>query len=437
MRPLCRFFLFAFFVLGTASAFAQPSAWTPPQAIDTGQSSEPALALNARGDVLVAWKRNDDSIAVAARSSDGAWGLPVLLNGDSGVSVDAPTAGLAGDGEAIVAWQRQETSDLFPPTLPRLVARVLKGIWQPAQTVDYVPPEPNVGAAGVPEIAMNEAGQGVLAFQEALAYGFVDRGLYVDRFVPGRGMSAPQRIDACAVRGTQSVAINAAGDAMAAYDSAACRRASHARVALIDSDGRVSVTDLHDRIPAAVRRGRDMQTTGDMASSGDVLAVWVHGNVIYGNAYSRVRHAWGAQSRPIEQNASGEASVHPQVKFEAPDRAFAVWEDVVGDTHSLHYAVFLDGRWSGEGVIDTQGDARNPVLAVNAQGLALVVWQRRLGDQHDLYVSRYANGRWEAPATLDQSPDDATDATLAVDPSGNAITVWVAGADIWVSSLGK
>ncbi|WP_354685182.1 hypothetical protein [Cupriavidus necator] len=68
--------------------------------------SQPRLSVNARGDAIVAWGRNDYALLASVAPANGAWGAATVLLDASAHSPSLPTVGLDGAGNAFVAWTK-------------------------------------------------------------------------------------------------------------------------------------------------------------------------------------------------------------------------------------------------------------------------------------------------------------------------------------------
>jgi len=100
--------------------------WSPPQLISTGlpDSVNPAVAVDARGEPLLAWERHDglSSVIQLTRRAGGRWQDPVDLSGASSPARH-PSLSVAPSGAVYVVWDREDG---------RIVARRWSGRWEPA-----------------------------------------------------------------------------------------------------------------------------------------------------------------------------------------------------------------------------------------------------------------------------------------------------------------
>jgi hypothetical protein len=139
--------------------------------------------------------------------------------------------------------------------------------------------------------------------------------------------------------------------------------------------------------------------------------------------------AWG-EAEWIEPAGVGN-SLGQDIAVDEELSAIAVWtlEDEVGGTIFANRYTRVD-LWGEEPepISDAAGNAANPKLAVDAAGNAFAVWERStsVADQN-IWANRYdvEAGSWGDAALLQDGQARARTPSVAADPSGNAIAVWV------------
>jgi PKD domain-containing protein len=112
---------------------ASLDAWTA--AVDLSQPGHDAdqtrLAVDARGDVVVGWKRSDgtNTIAQAAVGSTGPgpWGPPIDVSAP-GANADTPVVAIGTGGDAFAVWQRSLGAKWVVQASVRAAS---SGVWQP------------------------------------------------------------------------------------------------------------------------------------------------------------------------------------------------------------------------------------------------------------------------------------------------------------------
>jgi hypothetical protein len=160
---------------------------------------------------------------------------------------------------------------------------------------------------------------------------------------------------------------------------------------------------------------------------GDAIAAWyqvVNGSYVVEAA---MRPAGGGQwGAPEEVSAQGVNTDSQQVAIDRAGNAIAVWRSF-GPTPTIQTAVRpVGGTWSApQNLSAPGGDAEGPEVAFDSAGNAVVVWERFNGTNYLIQAStRPAGGGWSLPDDLSLPGQDAANAQVALDPSGNAIVVW-------------
>jgi hypothetical protein len=191
--------------------------FSPPQTISYHREKalDPRIAMNSRGDAIVAWDVQVPTgclIRAAFRSAGGAWGAPRTVpdgheycRGRHGVAIDERA-------NAIVAWVAMRGSTMLVET----AERDAKGRWSA---------QPVIGRAsavaeppGAPQVGMDARGDAIVVWMDpALVLG--GRRTMWARIRPvGRGWGAKERIGDVAYESSLSFAMNARGDALVVWE---------------------------------------------------------------------------------------------------------------------------------------------------------------------------------------------------------------------------
>lgn len=137
--------------------------------------------------------------------------------------------------------------------------------------------------------------------------------------------------------------------------------------------------------------------------------------------------AWGA-SENIENIGTGSAS-NQEIAVDAQSNAVAVWEHFDGfETNIWANRYTRRDLWGAPELIETNdAEATRPRLAVDPSGNAFAVWEQSDGTDTFIWANRYAIDEGWGSAELIQT-DEITRArwpSVAADPAGNAIAVWI------------
>lgn len=186
---------------------------------------DPRIAMNSRGDALVAWDVQVPTgclLRAAFRPAGGAWGAPRTVpdgheycRGHHGVAID-------GRGNAIVAWVAMRGSTMLIKT----AGRDAKGRWSA---------QPVIGRAsavaeppGVPQVGVDARGDAIVVWMDpALVLGG-RRTIWARLRRVGHGWGAKERIGDVTYESSLSFAMNTRGDASVVWeDKRGIEAASH------------------------------------------------------------------------------------------------------------------------------------------------------------------------------------------------------------------
>lgn len=105
--------------------------------------------------------------------------------------------------------------------------------------------------------------------------------------------------------------------------------------------------------------------------------------------------------------------------------------DLSGNPLALTTTTFTtrDGSWNGSAYLldgASGGDSTNPQIAIAPNGDAVVVYEKLDGTESNIYASHYSViGGWSSREILDANTDnDAFDPQVEIDADGNALAVW-------------
>ncbi|MDH3623923.1 MAG: hypothetical protein OES69_07100 [Myxococcales bacterium] len=172
-------------------------------------------------------------------------------------------------------------------------------------------------------------------------------------------------------------------------------------------------------------------------ASGNAVAVWVRDGEVWSNRWTP-GSSRGTPVR-IDDGAPPGYILFPQVAIDPSGNAVAVWgrhEPGVAD-FTMWWNRWTPGDgWGTAERIDTDDDLtdrppdilEHPEVAIDAGGNVVVVWPQTEGNHINIWSNRRTpNGGW-GTAQLIESNDAlfwAFGPEVAVDPSGNAIAVWI------------
>lgn len=181
---------------------------------DVGPATNPQIGVDGDGNAVAVWEQSDgtrfniySNRYTAATSS---WGTAVLLETDAG-SAGAPQIAVDDAGNAVVVWQQVESAR------NNIVANryaVATGTWGTATLIET----DNSGAAIRPQVAVDVNGNAVSVWQ--IRQGTQDS-IYANRFnVAANSWGTPELIETftTGTAGNAQVAVNASGNAVAVWE---------------------------------------------------------------------------------------------------------------------------------------------------------------------------------------------------------------------------
>jgi hypothetical protein len=236
------------------------------------------------------------------------------------------------------------------------------------------------------------------------------------------------------IRGISSVevAMDAAGNAviawLEAYESIAGEYAVATRLA---ATGGAPPAATQIDLASADASGRNLQVAVD--NLGNAVVVWerrLSTDTNRGITVSRSLAGEAGWSTPLAITASTSTARDVAIAIDpATGRALVAWAQDNGTAYDIRAARYgaTDGLLSTVGLVDTAaGGAGFPRVAINSSGDAAISWQQSNGTADDIYVARLpaATTTLTAPVLVDQSSNDATTAYVGLDDAGNAMLVW-------------
>ncbi|MCE5296137.1 MAG: hypothetical protein LLG16_03420 [Euryarchaeota archaeon] len=406
----------AFLTLTPSGALADTARWTEPVVLDDGlsDSSMPSVAMNARGDAIVAWVQYDGaSVEVFVRLfSEGAWGPATMLDQVEGDSSQIQVA-LNDDGVGMAVWRLVTGID----TARICASSYHDGAWGSPVAIDN-----GLGYASSPQLATDEDGNAFVVWGQ-------DKGanpnIYVNRYSSGAWGSAVLLDNQDGIANDAHVATNG-GDAVVvwtqydgSYWSAYASRFSGSwtlPTPLETADG--------DAYSPRIAMGDD----------GTAIAVWdqiyVSGYHMFANRFSS--GTWGGRTL-IEDMEMG--AVRPQIAMSGSEATVVWMQDDASSVPNIYAVRFVSGTWGGATLLDSSSDhAIRPRIAMSGEGEATVVWTQGF----NITACQMKNGTWGAPAVMRVMESmllpgyfgsNNEPLNVAVNRYGDAIAVWMESSD--------
>lgn len=166
----------------------------------------------------------------------------------------------------------------------------------------------------------------------------------------------------------------------------------------------------------------------------NAMAIWAYGESsgtsIWANRYTRIE-LWGAPE-PIDAGTG--LATDPQLAADAAGNGFAVWQDgSPGDARIWTNRYAVDQGWGTPELLQ-DGEvtrARTPSIAADPDGNAIAIWVQldMVSNREVVWARRFEPGAgWGAAGAIDELPPSTFSAgqltALGMDADGNAIALW-------------
>ena len=163
-----------------------------------------------------------------------------------------------------------------------------------------------------------------------------------------------------------------------------------------------------------------------LGRAGDALAVWARSNgtdVIVQAALQRPNGAW---LPPEDVSGPGLDVDRPDVALDAHGNGVAVWQSSDGYNSVIRAATrSAAGSWSTPQALSSGGYSERPQVRVDSAGDAVAVWSFNATGWRVQAAVRRAGAGWAPAETLSGAGADALLPQVAVNPSGNAVAAWL------------
>jgi len=169
--------------------------------------------------------------------------------------------------------------------------------------------------------------------------------------------------------------------------------------------------------------------TAAVDPNGNATAVWTQGRTAARVRASHYRPGSDWQGpEPVHDTLSGGSS-QVEIAVDSDGHVIAVWTmgGLRGDIWSSRYTP--GGGWGEAELIEVNnsGNAKNPHVAMAPNGDAVAVWSQSDGTRYNIWANRFTpQTAWGSAELIEaDNAGDAGGPRVAVDPSGNAIAVWM------------
>ena len=418
-HPARRCVRLAFALALSVGAFAAPAAAETFH--DGGNLSstshdahDPQVAVNGRSDAAFAWRLDDGSNDVQARTRTGGTLGDITYVSEPGSFADQQDIAIDDVGNAFITWRRFDTTTNRNVIEARRLST--SGTLGPRVTLSS-----NSSSSGFPQIAVGPDNNALVTWHRW--YGAYDR-------VEARTLAADGTVGA-----TTHLVSDSGQDA--GYPQVAFRDDGRAILSWVRSDGTYNRAQVRTLTAAGVLGA--VATLSDapysavflrmgVAPNGDAIFTWQQTDGGHTYTRARTRTAGGALSPAVETlSDAGEDASHPEVDVDEDGDAVVTWLRYdAGEWQVQARTRTASGSLGNILTLSRPGEAASaPELAVAANGSAIITWSRSDGDD-ELIRSRklYTDGTLSSVTAHSDPGQDADEPQVGISDSGRETITW-------------
>ena len=378
-------------ICSTGLAWQKPASYNDIASVGGNDAENPAVAMNASGDAVVAWTDHNSSgnrVVFMSQLKDGIWTYPKNSDDYIGPNTDSAwqvRVAMDNNGDAIIVWTQDEITNDHQVIFK---SEYRSGTWtHPTDANDGFSPQDNT--CWTPAVAMDNNGNAIIAWYESNGTNTM---IYVREYREGAWSPMP----------------NLLSDNFSPTGQNANYRP---RVAMDDN--------------------------------GNAIVTWYQSNGSNWQIYKREYRsgAWSAipdlsteNFSPVESDA-----YNPEIAMDDNGNAILVWYQYNSDSDSynIYKREYRSGSWSAMPVLASDfinpgnsNDAEKQHIAMDNNGNAIIIWCQYDGNYDSVFKSEYRKGVWTNPATqedhITQWGGDACDTQpdVQMDNNGNAVITW-------------
>jgi hypothetical protein len=407
-------------LLGVAGSTAQaaPPAWVPGAILSpaSAPADQARVAMNARGDSVAVWRGDEGSETVlraALRPAGGQWSASEALT-HSGLagSISSVEAGIDDSGRAVAVWTDSQGSGVSVRS-----STYSGGAWSASKPLS----PPNEEAAG-PTIAVNGNGDAVAAWHSKIGAPYVVRA--ATRVAAG-GWSSVHTISSAAPADAfvPRVAIDAHGDAVVVWqENGAGNRLVGAATRHAGAPWAAAKT-LSSPVRDSTRPKVAIDAAGDATAIWDSSSGYGYGIIcsVTGSAVS------GDWNLPKDVAFAGQSG-RPEIAMNLAGDAVVAWQRQNKKTYiETSVRSGPGGAWqAAQAVSDPTQEADDERVAIDGAGNVVAAWTQWSQLDHAAYASTRSavDASW-SPGQLLAAPQKSASIDVGVDAAGDATAVYV------------
>jgi PKD domain len=405
-------------------------AWSAPVGVSLrgDQATDPALAVNARGDAVAVWGRDvsgqETVQASLRRAGETTWGPPIDLSQSATAQASAQVA-LDDAGDAVVVW-RGRTNGQGVVQAARMSAA--SGVWESPVDVST----PGGGVSNV-SVALDAHGDAVLVWARQALDG-TETVQASARAVDGGSWSVPVDLSLAGRAGDTHVGMAADGLAIASW-------------VRFDGTNWIAQYSVRAGLTTGWRSPINLSNGGpDIRSSdlvvdraGNAVVVWRRGTgattVVQARVRPRARDSW-LPATDLARPGTDTSSL--RLAVDARGDVTAVWAPALRSPSVVQSRRLPAGAAAWSPVVPVSPPDRvavSPSIAVDPRGDAVVTWLRPVGDPtQDLWrveaAARAATAGGFGPPGVVMADPVNDELSVGIDARGRAVAAahWFNGA---------
>jgi hypothetical protein len=292
-----------------ANRFAPNEGWGEAEVIESepGDADFPRVAVDGSGNAIALWKQWNGAFndIWANRYAPGVgWSGPVLMEtndadaSETWVSMNASGDALAmwrqSDGVALSIWSRLYTTG---------------GGWGPVELA-----ESNPGFASYPHVALDSSGNGLAVWYQK--YPGNPRSVWANRFVPGQSWGEPVLLETNALTSmSPDMDMDLQGNAFAVW------RQTDGASFTVWANRYVAGAGWAGPVLIGPNASKDATPSVAMNAGGDAVAAWVNDGHVLVARYGE-SSGWGS---PEQIDESPEVATTPEIRMDDAGNAVAIW----------------------------------------------------------------------------------------------------------------
>jgi PKD domain len=390
--------------VASAAGASTQAAWLPPVTLSTGAVFAPDVAVNDRGDAVVAWQAPDRRIVARFRAAEaGEWGAPAVLGlGSEGGT--RPGLAIDDDGDAVVAWR--SSGPAVQSTVLAALRSATSGDWGAGVRLS------NEGVTHEPVVRADEDGNTIAMWVRPDA----ERRNHLETAYRRAGSFWQPPIEVASGRWLfgLDLEVGPGGRALLSWvdeDAGNVVRAAFGRAG---------------RWETPVELARDvayLDTAAAIGGGGRAAVAWTR--VEHGNSLVQVavllasESSWRVANLSFEDGQAGS----PELAIDGSDNITAAWATNV-DFEASFLAAGAETWRRPVAISPPKNAAAELTLAVNRGGDAVALWNSFVHGGEIVATRRPAGSlAWQAPATIGAGTRRLRNG-LGLDGAGNAVVVW-------------